>query len=89
MSKLGITKFVISHAVGLSAAYCTANVVQNNVEIDSTSDKVKLGIGSAVIGMMVADQASDYVNNIMDQLTTTWETVQQDKNTEVKVESPA
>lgn len=84
MSKLGIAKFAISHFVGLSAGYCTASVIQNNVEIDSTNDKIKLGIGSAIIGMMVADQASDYVGNVMDQLTTSWESI---KQTEVKVET--
>lgn len=90
MSKLSIAKFVINHAVGLSAGYCTASVIQNNVEIETTNDKLKLGIGSAVIGMMVANQASDYVGNIMDQVTTAWEAAKQEKKeTEVKVESPA
>lgn len=80
MSKLGIAKFVIKTTVGLSAAYCTSEVIEANVDPDTTEEKVKLFVGSMVIGSMVAANAKQYVDDGVDNLVELWQSRKAEKD---------
>lgn len=66
MSKLGIAKLVINYTVGASAGFCVSSVIANSIEPENTEEKIKVVVGSMVIGSMVAQQSRQYVNNIVD-----------------------
>lgn len=86
MSKLGIARLVINYAVASSAAYCTQSVITNIVEPETTEEKIKVVVGSVVIGSMVAQQARQYVDGGIVRVAEVWENR---KQAEQPVESPA
>lgn len=89
MSKLSIAKTVINVIVGSSAAYCTSAVIESAVEPESTEEKVKLAVGSIVIGSMVASQAKQHVDNGIDSVVEIWQNRKSDKTAETVTESAA
>lgn len=66
MDKLKLAKLIISYTVGSSSAYCVSTMIANNVEPEDTLEKVKLLVGSAAIGSMVAAGVKEHVNKIVD-----------------------
>lgn len=73
MTKLEIAKLAINIAAGLGVSKVTNDIISNNVNVDSTEDKVKVVIGSAVIGMVVGDMAKDNINGKIDAVVRFWQ----------------
>lgn len=74
MTKLGIAKLVINVAAGMGVAKVTNDIISNNVNVESTEDKIKVALGSLVIGSMVGEMASDHINAKVDAISKLWQT---------------
>jgi hypothetical protein len=60
-------KVVASFVVGQSVSAVVTSSVKNLVPADSNTLKVKVFVGSQVLGMMVADHAKTYTNTMIDE----------------------
>lgn len=87
MTKLEIVKFTASCVVGTSTAYVTNAVIENNVEPETTNEKINLVVGSMVIGSMVAHHAKEHVDRNIDKIAEFWQSRKSD--TTETVESAA
>ena len=73
MTKLGIAKLVINVAAGMGVAKVTNDIISNNVTVDSTEDKIKVAVGSIVIGSMIGEMASNHINAQVDAIAGLWQ----------------
>jgi uncharacterized membrane protein YeaQ/YmgE (transglycosylase-associated protein family) len=92
MTKLEITKLAVTIVVGSSAGKVAKDIIKNNLaDPEGLENKIKIGIGSVVIGMMVAEAASSHVNDKIDWLAKFWENYKpsNDDPTEDDLETPA
>lgn len=81
MNKLAIAKLVVNLAAGVGVSKVTHDIISNNVNVDSTEDKIKVAVGSLVLGSMVADLASSYVNTRVDLVARVWQNRKSVKDT--------
>lgn len=72
MTKLAIAKFVINLAAGVGVSKVTNDIISNNVTVNSTEDRIKVAIGSVVLGSMISDMASEHVSKSIDQMARLW-----------------
>jgi hypothetical protein len=61
-------KFVVGAAVGLGTARIVGSIVRNNVSPANSFQKVTVVVASFVIASLVADAATKYVHNQIDEL---------------------
>ena len=73
MTKLGLAKLVINVATGIGVAKVTNDIISTNVNVESTEDRIKVALGSLVIGSMVGEMASDHVNAKIDAVASFWQ----------------
>jgi hypothetical protein len=73
MTKLGIAKLVINIAAGLGVSKITNDIITTNTTVNDNGDKIKVAIGSLVIGSMVGEMASDHVNAKIDAVANLWQ----------------
>ena len=73
MTKLGIAKLVINVATGIGVSKVTNDIITNNVNVDSTEDRIKVAVGSLVIGSMIGEMASAHVNAKIDSIAGFWQ----------------
>lgn len=73
MTKLGIAKLVVNLATGVGVSKVTNDIITNNVNVDSTEDKIKVALGSFVIGSMIAEMTSNHVNSRIDSMAKLWQ----------------
>lgn len=85
MTKLGIAKLVINVAAGLGVSKVTNDIISNNVNVDSTEDRIKVAVGSIVIGSMVSEMASEHVNAKIDAVAKFWQSRKSVKRPPVEV----
>lgn len=67
-SKTEALRYGIQLAAGLGVSKVTKDIITNNTTVETTTDKVEVAVGSAVLGMMVADAASEYVTRRLDSI---------------------
>lgn len=65
------TKIIVRTVVGFSAGFVVGNVIGNNTNPESTLQYAEVAIGSAVIGLMVADYAGQYTDRLIDDIVAT------------------
>lgn len=68
MNKLDIIKSVATVASSLAVGKVTHDIIANNVNVDNTEDRIKVAVGSFVIGGMVAQAASHHVHASIDEV---------------------
>jgi len=73
MTKLGIAKLVINVAAGMGVAKVTDDFIKSNTTVESTEDRIKVAIGSIVLGSMVSQAASNHVNAKVDTIVNFWQ----------------
>lgn len=59
--KLSTVKFVTNIVTGAGVSKVVNDVIRNNTTVETTTDAVKVGIGSVVLGSMIADKATEHV----------------------------
>lgn len=67
-NKLALAKTAVRFASALGSSKIVHDIIQNNCTVSTTADKVKVAIGSVVIGSMIADHVSSYVDVKFDEL---------------------
>lgn len=80
MTKLDIVKSVAQFATCVGVGKVTHDVIKNNVNIDSTEDRIKVAVGSFVLGGMLADVAVRHVHTMIDDTVTNWKNRKVAKN---------
>lgn len=60
-------KFTVSGIVGIGTTKIVRTIIENNVEPETTKDKVTVGMASVAIGMMAADATKKYTNTFIDE----------------------
>jgi hypothetical protein len=73
MTKLEIAKLAINVAAGLGVAKVTNDIITMNTTADTNGDKVKVAIGSIVIGSIVSDVASNHINAKINAIANYWQ----------------
>jgi hypothetical protein len=82
--KINLAKFGINLISTVGVSKVVRDIIQNNTDVETTADAVKVWAGSLVIGGMVAERASEHVNRRVDGAVAWWgarkETVDKAKN---------
>jgi hypothetical protein len=73
MTTREIAKKVVKTVVGVSTSFTVSNALKNNVASDNPVQKTEIYIGSAVVGMMVADAAERYIDKVFDTVVGAYE----------------
>lgn len=73
MKKIAIAKKIINTIVGLGTAQIVKSVIENNVETDTTYQKVTVGTASVAIGYAVSDMTSEYTDTKIDEMVELWQ----------------
>lgn len=68
---IAIAKALVNIASGMGVSKVVHDVIENNTNVETTADAVKVWTGSVVIGGMVAEHASEHVNRRFDR-TVAW-----------------
>jgi hypothetical protein len=74
MTKLDLTKRIVSIVVGLGTTKIVNDIIENNTDAETTTDRVKVKAGSLVIGSMAADATSAYTDRKIDEMAAWWTT---------------
>lgn len=73
MKKIAIAKKIISTIVGLGTAQIVKQIIENNVETDTTYQKVTVGTASVAIGYAVSDYTSEYTDTKIEEIVDLWQ----------------
>ncbi len=68
MKKIEIAKKTITTIVSFGTAKIIKGIIENNVSIETTTDKVTVTAASAAIGGAVGELASDYTDAKIDEI---------------------
>lgn len=68
MDSRSIIKKAVKFGAGCCVSATVGFVLKQNIAIEKTFDKIVVGIGSGVIGMMVGDMAEQAVSNQIDDI---------------------
>jgi hypothetical protein len=72
MTKTEFAKAFAAVVVGFGTSGLVKQIIKNNVNPDSVSDKAAVLIGSYVLGAMAADAAKDWTDARIDELIAQW-----------------
>ena len=72
MTKLDITKTVVSTIVGIGTAQIITAISINNTQPQKVTDKVTVTAGSVVMGYIAADVTREYTNRKIDEIANWW-----------------
>lgn len=68
MTKLDITKIVVTTVVGIGASRIAQNICLSNSPMESMPDKVMAHSAALVVGMMASEVTRKYTNAKIDEL---------------------
>lgn len=68
MTKLQITKIVVSTVVGFGASKIAQSICLNNTQPDNLPDKVMVHSAAIVVGMMASELTRKYTNAKIDEI---------------------
>jgi hypothetical protein len=63
---LPVAKLAVHLTASLSVTKVISDIIRNNTNVETTSDAVKVAVGSLVLGSMIVEQASNHVNRQWD-----------------------
>ena len=72
MNKLNVVKTVVNFFVGAGTAKITHAVISNNVEPETTTDKVAVFAGSAALSGIAMDASKSYTSAKIDEIAAIW-----------------
>ena len=61
-------KFAVSGIVGIGTTKIVRTIIDNNIEPETTKDKVTVGAASIVVGMAAADYTKSYTDTTIDEI---------------------
>lgn len=61
-----IAKLAVQLVSSVGVSKVVNDIIRNNTNVVTTADAVKVAAGSLVIGSMIAEHASEHVNNRME-----------------------
>lgn len=79
----GVIKFVGSICVGTTIDI----LVRQNTNLDKPFEKIAVGVGSGIIGMMVAETAESYLDKAFDEFDETIKKIKQPKQEHIPEET--
>lgn len=82
MNKIELTKIVVSTVVGVGATRITKQIIANNTEQNTMTDKVTMTSGSVVAGAMAAKATGEYTDSLVDKLYEIWDEIKNPDKTE-------
>ena len=82
MDNLELTKTCVNFVVGLGTSKIVHTIIKNNVQPDTIIDTVSVGVGSLVLGSMVADVSKRYTSVKIDRAVAWWKTNTKTETTE-------
>lgn len=65
--KIKVTKLVVSIVVGSGTSKIVRDIIVNNTDCETVTDKVKIMAGSFAIGGMITSEASKYTDRMIDK----------------------
>lgn len=68
MTKLDITKIVVTTVVGFGASKIAQSICLNNTQPDNIADKVMVHSAALVVGMMASEVTRKYTNAKIDEV---------------------
>ncbi len=68
MTKTDIAKKAVSLVIGSGTAKIVGGIIRNNTDPETITDTVTIAAAQVTIGMMVADAASRYTDEKIDEL---------------------
>jgi hypothetical protein len=74
MTKIEVTKNVVSFVVGIGTSQIVKTVIKNNVQPENLIEKITVTAGAVVLGSMVADASRKYTDDKIDELVAWWNT---------------
>lgn len=74
MTKLDLTKLVVSTVVGIGTAQIVHAIIGNNTQPDTLPSQVTVGAASVVAGYMAADISKQYTDQKIDEIAHWWKT---------------
>lgn len=72
MDKLAITKKIISTIVGIGTTKIVSGIIENNVDTDTTFQKVTVASASTALGYAVSEYTSEFTDSKIDELAAWW-----------------
>jgi hypothetical protein len=84
--KITFAKFGINLISTIGVSKVVRDIIQNNTNVETTADAVKVTVGSFVIGGMVAEQASEHVNRRVDGAIAWYESRKDQQSNDSKTE---
>ena len=73
MDKIQIAKNAVSLLVGFGTGRVVKEVIENNTDPDTVSDKVGIVVGSYVLGALAADAAKGWTDQKIDKAISWWQ----------------
>lgn len=68
MTKLDVTKIVVTTIVGFGASKIASSICLNNTQPDNIPDKVMIHSAAFVVGMMASEVTRKYTNAKIDEI---------------------
>lgn len=68
MPSYTLTRFAINALASLGVAKVVGDIIKNNTVALTTTQKILVNSGGLVLGSMIVDQASNHVNETIDNL---------------------
>lgn len=84
MSKLAFVKLAADVVTGVGVSKIVHDIISNNVTIISNGDRIKVAVGSMVIGSMIAEAASSHVHAKIDKAAEFWQNRKADRKPTAK-----
>lgn len=70
LSYLPVVKLSAQFVAGLGVSKILSGIIQNNVTIATTAEKVMVNTGSIVLGSMLVQQSSNHIEQVANDVST-------------------
>jgi len=74
MTKLDLTKIVVSTVVGFGTTSIVRGIVSHNTDPENVVDSVAITAGAIAIGMMASRATKQFTNQTIDEIADWWTT---------------
>lgn len=78
--KLAIVQIAAELIAAIGVSKVISQIIENNTESDSAMDRLKVKVGSFVIGFMVVDFATTYVSRCVKGFASWWTEAKEELN---------
>jgi len=72
MTKTDFTKQAVRIVLGLGTAKIVHDIIDNNVDTETTYDSVTVAVTSVAVGSMVSEQLGKFTDDKIEAITTAW-----------------